>query len=59
MQVFTDVLVRDSEKKHALVDKFWFWEGECQNKTCFGISKSIYQNLFFHRVFAMLLGLSI
>jgi hypothetical protein len=32
---------------------------EYQNKTCFGKSKRSYQNLFYHRVFAMPLGLSI
>jgi hypothetical protein len=58
MQVLVEVLVRDSEK-----NKFWSTSfgmpQECQNKTCFGKSKSIYQNLFFHHVFAMSLGLSI
>jgi hypothetical protein len=58
MRVLVEVLVRDSEK-----NKFWLTSfgrpQECQNKTCFGKSKSIYQNLFFHRVFAMSLVLSI
>jgi hypothetical protein len=32
---------------------------ECRNKTCFSKSKRIYENSFFHHVFAMPLGLSL
>jgi hypothetical protein len=66
MIVFVDALVRDSKKNQN--KKFW-WTSfggqvlggplEYQNKTCFGISKRSYQNSFYHRVFAMPLGLSI
>jgi hypothetical protein len=45
-------------KKQVLVDKFWEAPG-VPKQTCFGKSKSIYQYLFFHRIFAMSLGLSI
>jgi len=51
MRVLVAVLVRDWETKQN--KKFW-WTSfgrplEYQNKTCFGKTKSSYQNLFYHR----------
>jgi hypothetical protein len=50
MRVSVEVLVRDSEK-----NKFWLTSfgrpQECRNKTCFGKSKSIYQNSEFFTAF--------
>ena len=56
MQVIVDVLVCDSEKNMFSSTSFGRPK-ECRNKTCFGKSKSVYQNSFFHHDFAMLMGL--
>jgi hypothetical protein len=57
MRVLVEVLVHDWEK-NGLVDKFWELQ-EYQHKSCFGKSKSIYQNFICLPFFAMPLGLSI